>query len=122
MTDAIQDQTQAVQTQPVQETPAVPVQTDPVVELTAAQKDLEQIQAAITALETADGELVKEEIAALKAKEQAIVDKIKADTVESITEGKQAGQTFAQKYGQALAHGIEMILLGVILGKLFGVI
>ena len=46
---------------------------------------------------------------------------------KAIVEAEQVGeelvtaeQTFIQKYGQATAHGVEIVLLLVIVGKLLG--
>lgn len=57
--------------------------------------------------------------------EQKITEK-EAEVKEEIekvgTELLTIEQTFTQKYGQATAHGVEIILLVVIAGKLLGVL
>ena len=51
-----------------------------------------------------------------------IIEKIKTEAADATNDLITAEQTLAQKYGQAAAHTVEIILLAAILGKLFGVI
>ena len=93
---------------------------DPVTELTAVQKDLERINTAIDQLKAASEDLFADEIATLEARAQVIATKIEEETNELTTEIKAIEQTFVQKYGQAAAHAVEILLLAVIAGKLLG--
>lgn len=92
------------------------------VTLTPVQTDIQNIEAQITALETAGAELFADEIASLKAKAEALKAKVEADVKAVETELVTIEQTFFQKYGQAAAHIIEIVLLGFIAGRLLGVI
>lgn len=82
------------------------------------QTDLAKIEAHITALEADGKELFADEIVALKAKAAALKAKVeaKAKTIEV------AEQTFLQKYGQSIAHALEIGLLAYIAGRLAGLI
>ena len=117
----VQLQAVILQTQAEQAT-AVPVVTflsdDSVVAETDADKAIEQTKTAIANLETAGAELFKAEISALKEKLATLEAEAQQIGAELVT----VEQNFAKKYGQAIAHGVEIILLVVIAGKLLGVL
>ena len=95
----------------------------------AIQADIETIKAAIADLKGKGEDLFSEEIANLSLKlknaeaelESLVVD-VKDDAQQLVDELKTYEQSFAQKYGQGIAHGLEIVLLVAVLGKLFGVI
>ncbi len=90
--------------------------------MTTVQNDVARIKTAIVALEEAGKELFQDEIAALKQKLVNLEKRAKAEAAAATCELIKVEQTFSQKYGQAAAHTVEIILLASILGKLFGVI
>lgn len=108
---------------------STPVATQATETATPVQTDLQKTEAAITALKTAGEALFTDEIAALEAKRDALIAEVEAEIKAAETDVKEAGakfitaeQTFAQKYGQAIAHVIEIALLAYIAGRLAGVI
>lgn len=81
------------------------------------QTDIAKVEAAMENLMNAGETLFADEIAALKQKRDALIAEAQAVATElTIVE-----QSFIQKYGSGTAHGIEIILLALILCKLFGV-
>jgi hypothetical protein len=96
---------------------------------TAVQTDIEKIEARIADLKADSEELYADAIKALEDKRDALVAEAKA-TVEQVEtnvkndvqEAETEVKTFWQKYGQAIAHGAEIILLGYIAGRLAGVL
>ena len=100
-----------------------------VTEKDTIQADIEKIESAIAQLKEAGEDLFSEEIANLnlkldnaKAEAEKLATDAQANVQQAVTELKTVEQSFAQKYGQAAAHGVEIILLGVIAGKLLGVL
>ena len=90
--------------------------------MTTVQNDVARLKAAIAALEETGKELFQDEIVALKQKLVNLEKRAKAEAAAAICELITAEQTFSQKYGQAAAHTVEIILLAAILEKMFGVI
>lgn len=92
------------------------------VSTTPVQDDIAKLEAAIQDLTAAGEILFADEIAALNQKRDVLLEKIKTEAADATNDLITAEQTLAQKYGQAAAHTVEIILLAAILGKLFGVI
>lgn len=90
--------------------------------LEQAKTDIAKIEDAIKNLESIGGDICAAELVILRQKRDDLVTKAKVEA-ENIAQGaKVAEQAFTQKYGVALAHGAEITLMLVILGRLFGVI
>jgi hypothetical protein len=109
---------QNVQTPDIQNQNTVVTSTANLEQTTPVQTDIAKIEAAIQTLFAAGEELFADEIAALKQKRDALIAEAQAVATELTT----VEQSFIQKYGSGTAHGIEIILLAVILCKLFGVL
>ena len=82
---------------------------------------LAKIRATLDTLKAQGAELFADEIASLEQKIITLETEAKAEVEQIGAELVAVEQTFVQKYGQAIAHGIEIILLVVIAGKLLGV-
>jgi len=95
---------------------AAVVATDVAAEQTDTEKAISQVKASIASLEDAGSDLFKAEISALKEKLAAL----EAEAQQIVSDVQMAEQSFAKKYGQAAAHGVEIILLAIIAGKLLG--
>ena len=84
--------------------------------------DIEKMQAAIEQLKAGGEELFTDQIAAIRAN----IDALKAEAVaagdELAGQVKSAEQNFVQKYGTAIVKGVELVLLGLITGRILGVI
>jgi hypothetical protein len=101
----------------------------PTIAETPIQIDIENMKAAIAQFEAAGTKLFPDEFAAMKQKLANMETEAEAvaKTVETnvkTTAGKLTTieQTFAQKYGQTIAHGIEIVLLAYIAGRLAGLL
>ena len=87
-----------------------------------AKANIEKMKAAIEQLKTSGEDLFKDEIAALQVKIDE-AEKAAAAEVEKVVEAvNQTEQTFIQKYGANVAKGVELVLLGLIAGRILGVI
>ena len=91
--------------------------------------DIKKIEAKVEDLKADGEELYSDAIAALEAKREALEDDAKKIVQEAENELKPvfaqfkiAERTFTQKYGQAAAHAVEILLLAVIAGKLLGAV
>ena len=82
--------------------------------------NIEQMKALIAQLELLGQAEVTDEIQALKQKVAELEAKAIVEAEQVGEELVTAEQTFIQKYGQATAHGVEIVLLLVIVGKLLG--
>jgi hypothetical protein len=96
---------------------------------TPIQTDIETMKVAIAQFETAGAKLFPDELAAMKqkladmeAEAETVAKKAETDVKEFAGKLMTIEQTFMQKYGQAIAHGIEIVLLSYIVGRLAGVI
>lgn len=92
------------------------------VTLTPVQTDIQTIEVQIAALEAAGKDLFADEITSLKAKAEALMVMAVAEAKEIEAEAITIEQTFFQKYGQAAAHVVEIVLLAYIAGRLAGVL
>jgi len=98
----------ADETTPAADTPAI-------ITATPVQTDIIKIEAAINVLADAGEALFADEIAALKQKRDAILEKAKV-------EAEAIEQSLVQKYGSSFAHAAEISMLAAILMKLFGLL
>lgn len=99
-------------------TVAAPSIVEEVTLMSAPEKDLQQIRAAIDQLKTAGEQLFADEIAGLEAKATALEEKLKNDLQEAETEAKG----FIEKYGGKILRGVEDIAIAFILIKVAGLI
>ncbi|WP_432718381.1 hypothetical protein [Pectinatus frisingensis] len=81
--------------------------TDP-----AAETDIDRMKAAVNQLKAAGEDLFKDQIAQLEEKIEAAEKAAAADV-------QATEQTIIQKYGQVIAHAVEICILAVILYKVF---
>jgi len=102
--------------------PVPAVNPAPVAPATPVQNDIARIEAAITDLVGQGETLFADEIAALKQKRDALIAKAEAEAKAAEGDIETAEQKFIAEYGTATAHGVEIVLLLGIIGKLFGVI
>lgn len=115
-------------------TPAVAPAADPVVvpavvpatpttsALESAKEDIAKIEEAIKNLEAIPGEICATELVILRQKRDTLIAMVKAEVEELAAAAGKIEQSFAQRYGVAAAHAIEIACLAAILCKLFGVI
>lgn len=75
------------------------------------KNDIAKMESAIEQLKVAGEDLFAEEIKNLQTK----IENAKAEAENKIV---TAEQNFVQKYGQVIAHAVEIVFLGVILYKL----
>jgi hypothetical protein len=111
--DATQVPAQGAETATPVQTPA-PTQTD-------TQKAIAAVEAALESLKTGTGDLITAEITGLETTLKNLKVKAEAEATVLETEVKAievAEKTFIEKYGTALAHGAEIILLIYISGRL----
>lgn len=91
--------------------------------LTPVQQDLAKIELALSNLVVAGEDFFADEIAALKAKRDALVAKVEEEVTTAVAGAvKEAHRTLVERYGAAVAHAAEIALLAAILGRLLGVI
>jgi len=81
--------------------------TDP-----AAETDIDRMKAAVNQLKAAGEDLFKDQITQLEERIEAAEKAAAADIQE-------VEQTIVQKYGQVIAHTVEICILAVILYKVF---
>ena len=86
------------------------------------KQDIEKMKAAMEQLKAAGSDLFAEEIKNLQTKienaeAEAAAEVDKVETAAAVIE-----QTFAQKYGDKVVKGVELALLGLIAGRILGVI
>ena len=81
--------------------------TDP-----ATETDIDRMKAAVNQLKAAGEDLFKDQIAQLEEK-IAVAEKAAAADIQEVE------QTIVQKYGQVIAHAVEICILAVILYKVF---
>lgn len=91
--------------------------------------DIAKIENHIDGLKSDGEELYADAIGVLEAKRDELVAQVeelasetKNDVEEAATEVVTVEKSLVQKYGQAVAHGVEIVLLGIIAGKLLGVL
>jgi len=89
---------------------------------TDTEKAIEKVSESIANLKAAGEDLFKTEISTLEEKLFTLQAEAKAEVEEIGTEFVMAEQNFIKKYGQVAAHGVEIILLATIAGKLLGVL
>lgn len=90
--------------------------------LTPVQQDLAKIELALSNLVAAGEDLFADEIAALRAKRDALIAQVEEEVTTAVVDAvKEAQRTFIEKYGAAVAHAAEIALLAAILGRLLGV-
>ena len=96
---------------------------------TPVQTDIENMKTAIAQFEESGAKYFPDQLTAMKQKlvEMEAAAEVKVQEVETEVKGAvdkavTAEQTFLQKYGQAIAHGAEIILLAYIAGRLAGVL
>jgi hypothetical protein len=92
---------------------------------TDTEKAIIAVEIALESLKTASGDLITAEITTLEATLANLKIKAEAEAKEIETEVEKIPgelmtfeQTFTQKYGTAIAHGAEIILLIYIAGRL----
>ena len=90
--------------------------------VTQIQVDIAKIETAIEALINAGEELFTDEIAELEQKRDALMERAKAEMQVGATALEAAEQGIIAKYDSGTAHTVEIVMLIVILGKLFGII
>jgi hypothetical protein len=102
---------------------------NPAVTVASPQSDIDSMKIAIVQFEAAGAKFFPDELAAMKqkladmeAEAEAAIKVAETDVKEACAKLVTAEQTFVQKYGQAIAHGLEIILLAYIAGRLAGVI
>ena len=78
----------------------------------AAETDIDRLKAAVNQLKAAGDDLFKDQIAQLEEKIEA-AEKAAAVNIQEVE------QTIVQKYGQVIAHAVEICILAVILYKVF---
>ena len=78
----------------------------------AAETDIDRMKAAVNQLKAAGEDLFKDQIAQLEEKIEA-AEKAAAANIQEVE------QTIIQKYGQVIAHAVEICILAVILYKVF---
>ena len=78
----------------------------------AAETDIDRMKAAVNQLKAAGEDLFKDQIAQLE-------EKIEAAEKAAETNIQEVEQTIIQKYGQVIAHAVEICILAVILYKVF---
>ncbi len=88
----------------------------------AIQADIEKMKAASEQLKTAGADLFSEEIKNLQTKIENAEKELAATVDVAASEVKEVEQTFVQKYGAVTVKGLELILLGLIAGRILGVI
>lgn len=86
------------------------------------KQDIEKMKAAIEQLKVTGADLFAEEIKNLQTKiknaeAEAAAEVDKVETAAAVIE-----QTFVQKYGANVVKGVELVLLGLIAGRILGVI
>jgi len=86
------------------------------------KQDIEKMEAAIVQLKAGGEELFADQIAALQNKIDALKAEAAAVVDQVANEVKIAEQNFVQKYGAAIVKGVELVLLGLIAGRILGVI
>ena len=113
--DDIQNATNEVNETTATETTNTTTATEP-------STDVEKLQAAIAALETAGTELCQDELATLKAKLFAAEEAAKQAAEAAVAIAEEAEQTFVEKYGSKIKDAGIYILLLLLLLKAFGVL
>ena len=78
----------------------------------ATETDIDRMKAAMNQLKAAGEDLFKDQIAQLEEKIEA-AEKAAAADIQEIE------QTIVQKYGQVIAHAVEICILAAILYKVF---
>lgn len=96
---------------------------------TDTQKAIAAVEVALVALKAAGGDYVTAEIKmfeddleVLKTRAKAEAETLESELKTGVTKFEIAEKTFAQKYGTAIAHGAEIILLVVLVAKVFNLI
>lgn len=86
------------------------------------QTDLEKLQAALENLKQAGETLFADQIAELESKIEEEKAKVEAETEKAVEVVTQTEQSFVQKYGANIVKGVELVLLGLIAGRILGVL
>ena len=86
------------------------------------KQDIEKTEAAIVQLKTLGEELFADQITALQKKIDDLKAAAAATVDQAVDEVKAVEQNFAEKYGTVIVKGVELVLLGLIAGRILGVI
>ena len=86
------------------------------------KKDIVKMEMALEQLKAAGTDLLADEIKNLQVR----IENAKAEAATAVDQAvddvKTAEQNFVQKYGVAIVKGVELVLLGLITGRILGVI
>ena len=88
----------------------------------AAQTDLGKLEAALDQLKAAGEDLFADQIKEIESKIADEKAKVEAEAEKVVEAAKEIEQTFIQKYGANVVKGVELVLLGLIAGRILGVI
>ena len=86
------------------------------------REDITKMEAALEQLKAAGTDLFADEIKNLQAKIENAEKELATAVDEAATAAKGVEQTFVQKYGANVVKGVELVLLGLIAGRILGVI
>lgn len=86
---------------------------------TPVQTDIEKMEGAIKALKESGEDLFKDQIAALENKIAEEKAKAEAALKEAEETVQEVEQSFVEKYGNKIVQGLQIVLLGYIVYKLF---
>ena len=86
------------------------------------KQDIEKMKAAIEQMKAAGEDLFSEEIKNLQTKIENAEAEAKAETENVVEVVAQTEQSFVQKYGTGTVKGVELVLLGLIAGRILGVL
>ena len=86
------------------------------------REDITKMEAALEQLKAAGTDLFADEIKNLQAKIENAEKELATAVDEAATGVKEVEQTFVQKYGANVVKGVELVLLGLIAGRILGVI
>jgi hypothetical protein len=82
--------------------------------------DICKIREVVQRLRSVDSELFADLITLLQQRLENMEAQVRGEAERVAVEAKAAEQTFVQKYGAATVHGVEIVLLAIIAGKLLG--
>lgn len=86
------------------------------------KQDIEKMKAAIEQMKAAGEDLFSEEIKNLQTKIENAEVEAKAETENVVEVVTQTENSFAQKYGANIVKGVELVFLGLIAGRILGVL
>jgi len=86
------------------------------------KENIAKMEAALEQLKAAGADLFADEIKNLQVRIENTKAEAAAAVDQAVDDVKTAEQNFVQKYGAAIVKGVELVLLGLITGRILGVI